>query len=130
MAKDRNKESQNQETSIRKPAISQEILEASKQYAKNQKEILKLELEISELNNKTTKSVKEQEAISKRVNGLAQERLKLVGENREIQEKISVDLGEQEKSERTIVDLEKKRRENQREISDLSGDVLKSLRQQ
>ena len=130
MPKDRNKESQNQETSIRKPAISQEILEASKQYAKNQKEILKLELEISELNNKTTKSVKEQEAISKRVNGLAQERLKLVGENREIQEKISVDLGEQEKSERTIVDLEKKRRENQREISDLSGDVLKSLRQQ
>ena len=130
MPKDRNKESQNQETSIRKPAISQEILEASKQYAKNQKEILKLELEISELNNKTTKSVKEQEAISKRVNGLAQERLKLVEGNREIQEKISVDLGEQEKSERTIVDLEKKRRENQREISDLSGDVLKSLRQQ
>ena len=130
MAKDRNKESQNQETSTRKPAISQEILEASKQYAKNQKEILKLELEISELNSKTTKSVKEQEAISKRVNGLAQERLKLVGDNRKIQEKISVDLDDQEKSERTIVDLEKKRRENQREISDLSSDVLKSLRQQ
>jgi hypothetical protein len=125
MARGNNTENQNQQRQQ-----SKELNDAARDYADIQQSILDTERQIGETLNQTTRTQRESEERAARVLELQQKRSLLVQLLRTQEQAIESVLDEQEKTERTIVDVIKSRRQNESEVKDLTKSVLNSMRQQ
>jgi hypothetical protein len=128
----RGNKTQNPNNNQQRPQIKQSeaVIAASEKYAKSQQDILNTEKQIADLMGRTARTVAESYEITEKIKRLEEARKKFKQDLLSIESEISSILDEQENTEKNIVDIIKKNRQNQSEIKDLTNSVLNSMREQ
>jgi hypothetical protein len=103
---------------------------AASEYSRIQGEILETERELAELMQQESRTSGRNATNLQRISELELNRRRSKQELQSIESEISSILDDEENTEKNIVDIIRKRRENQSEIKDLTQSVLTSMREQ